>query len=166
MRVRKMGNNKSSFLFAASCLLAAGNYASAETTNITISLWDKGQDKAMVTNMIVGVKMDMSAATMGVRLSTNSVKAGTVVFDVSNDSKETIHEMLVIPLVDGRQGPPVDEKEAKIDEEGAGDLGEVSELEPGKRGKLKLDLKQGRYLLTCNIPGHYMNGMWSILTVK
>jgi uncharacterized cupredoxin-like copper-binding protein len=53
-----------------------------------------------------------------------------------------------------------------VDEERAGHLGEVSELEPGKTGALRLDLKPGNYLLFCNIPGHFMAGMWTSFTIK
>lgn len=55
--------------------------------------------------------------------------------------------------------------ENKIDEDAAGHLGEVAELEPGKSGSLGLDMKPGQYLLYCNIPGHYVGGMWTVLTV-
>jgi uncharacterized cupredoxin-like copper-binding protein len=102
---------------------------------------------------------------MGVKLSTDTVKAGKITFNVANDSQETIHEMLVIPLQEGAN-PIVDEKDAKIAEETAGSLGEVAETDPGKAGTLTLDLPAGKYLITCNLPGHYMNGMWSTLTVN
>ena len=55
---------------------------------------------------------------------------------------------------------PYDEQKGLIDEDAAGHLGEVSELEPGKSGALRLDLKPGRYALICNVPGHYVAGMW------
>ena len=45
-------------------------------------------------------------------------------------------------------------------------LGEVSELDPGKSGTLTLKLDPGTYMLFCNIPGHYMAGMWTTVTVK
>jgi len=44
-------------------------------------------------------------------------------------------------------------------------LGEVSELDPGASGELGIDLAKGSYILYCNVPGHYMAGMWTILTV-
>lgn len=44
---------------------------------------------------------------------------------------------------------------AGVDEDKAGDKGEVSELDPGKSGSLTVDLKAGRYLLICNVLGHY-----------
>ena len=56
--------------------------------------------------------------------------------------------------------------ESEVDEDGIGDLGEVSELEPGKSGSLTLNLRPGKYVLFCNVPGHYMGGMWTLLTVN
>ena len=161
-----MGNSKSTFLASAGFFLALSASAFADASTVTISLWDKGPDKAMVMDMAVGTTMDMAMANMGVKLSTDKVKAGAVTFQVANASEEIIHEMLVVPLKDGMQGPPINATEVKIDEEGAGDLGEVAELDPGKSGSLTLELLPGKYLLTCNIAGHYMNGMWSVLTVE
>ena len=126
----------------------------------------------MVTNLTLASLKDMdmskltSMANMGVKLSVDKVKAGTVTFQMTNDSKGTIHEMLVIPIKDGIQGPAINDKEVKIDEETARALGEVAELDPGKNGSLTLELTPGQYLLTCNIAGHYMNGMWTVLTVE
>jgi uncharacterized cupredoxin-like copper-binding protein len=45
-------------------------------------------------------------------------------------------------------------------------LGEISELKPGARGKLTLNLKAGTYLLLCNQPGHYKAGMSTKLVVE
>ena len=57
--------------------------------------------------------------------------------------------------------------DAKVDEDKAGvHLGEVSELDPGKTGALRLDLAPGTYLPYCNIPNHYMAGMWTLFTTK
>jgi uncharacterized cupredoxin-like copper-binding protein len=144
---------------------SASSMAFADATTITISLWDNGADKEFVTTMGYGGNADMSMANMGIKLSQDVVKAGSITFAVANNSKETIHEMLILPLKDGAP-PPVNESEAKIDEETAGDLGEVAELDPGKSGSTTLDLAPGRYLLSCNIAGHYMNGMWVVLTVE
>jgi uncharacterized cupredoxin-like copper-binding protein len=44
-------------------------------------------------------------------------------------------------------------------------LGEISDLAPGKTGKLTLNLKSGVYLLFCNQPRHYTDGMVTTLTV-
>ncbi|WP_245455931.1 sulfocyanin-like copper-binding protein [Mesorhizobium sp. M7A.F.Ca.US.008.03.1.1] len=42
----------------------------------------------------------------------------------------------------------------------------MSELDPDKSGTLTVDLKAGKYLLICNVPGHYGAGMWAEFTVE
>ena len=133
---------------------------------IDVTIWDKGAEAEMLTGMGYGAnKVDHNKLNMGLKLSRDRVPAGDVTFKVTNDSKETIHEMLVLPIAAPGQSPPYVEGESRIDEEAAGHLGEVAELDPGKAGALTLDLKPGTYMLVCNIPGHYMAGMWQILTV-
>jgi uncharacterized cupredoxin-like copper-binding protein len=51
-------------------------------------------------------------------------------------------------------------------EEAAGHLGEVAELDPGAGGSLTLTLPPGKYVLACNLPGHFDSGMWTVLTVQ
>lgn len=144
-------------------LMAIVSVAHAGT--VKVELWDKGTSAKMATDLGVGGTGDMSNATMGLKLSASTIKAGKTTFNVINTSKDTIHEMVVLPYKDGEKFPYSD-KDAKIDEDAAGHLGEVSELEPGKSGSLRIGLKPGKYLLVCNIANHYMNGMWAIITVK
>ncbi|HEY3147479.1 MAG TPA: hypothetical protein VGJ75_14075, partial [Dongiaceae bacterium] len=107
----------------------------------------------------------MADSNMGIKINKKTVKAGEVTFKVTNASKETVHEMLVLPApADGKF--PYDEKEAKFDEDKAGSLGEVEETDPGKTGALTLNLKPGKYILTCNVANHFANGMWTTFTVE
>jgi uncharacterized cupredoxin-like copper-binding protein len=107
----------------------------------------------------------MHMAHMGIKLSSHTVRAGKVSFEVRNDSKALVHEMVISPIKDTRTPLPYDQAQNKVDEDAAGHLGEVAELEPGKSGSLTLDLKRGRYVLYCNVVGHYALGMWTVLTV-
>jgi uncharacterized cupredoxin-like copper-binding protein len=163
-KLRSFGMLKSTVVAAGlmSLLLAAPALANS-TVNVT--LWDKGSTAPMVMDKGIGMTADLAPATMGVKLSTDTVPAGEITFNVTNSSQETVHEMVVFPYKDGEQ-VPFSSQDAKINEDLAGHLGEVSELDPAKGGALKISLKPGKYILTCNIPGHYMNGMWAILTVK
>jgi uncharacterized cupredoxin-like copper-binding protein len=38
-------------------------------------------------------------------------------------------------------------------------------MQPGGHGKLTLRLKPGRYMLFCNVPGHYAGGQHTVFTV-
>lgn len=159
------------FALATGLLAAlAGSAAFSADTTINVSLWDKGADSAMMDEMhkfgiTDAAKADMSMAMMGIKLDQATVPAGMVTFAVTNDSKDIIHEMVVAPLTSMNVEPPYNADENKIDEDAAGHLGEVAELNPGQTGSLGIDLKPGQYLLYCNIPGHYIGGMWTVLTV-
>ena len=145
--------------------LSAGTASAASV--VKVSLWDKGLEAGMETGLSLGTPgADLSKATVGVTTDVATVKAGEVTFEVTNDSKVMQHEMLVAPApAEGQQFPYI-AAEARVDEEAAGDLGEVSELDPGKSGALTLTLEPGTYVLFCNIGGHFDGGMWTLLTVE
>jgi uncharacterized cupredoxin-like copper-binding protein len=154
--------------FAAACAIV-GAFAApalADGSIVKVKLWDKGSNAPMTTDEGMGMMhASMAGSTMGVKLDKKTAKAGEVTFKVTNNSKETVHEMLVVPApADGVL--PYNSSEAKFDEDKAGSLGEVEELEPGKSGELTLNLKPGKYLLTCNVANHFANGMWTTLTVQ
>ena len=143
----------------------AGTALAARKNVIKVELWDKGAKAEMAMDLGIGGAGDKSKANMGLKLSSNTAKAGKVTFNVVNTSKDTVHEVVILPYNEGK-ALPYGDKDMRIDEEAAGHLGEVSELQPGKSGSVTLDLKPGKYLLVCNIAGHYMNGMWEIVTLK
>ncbi|GLS21450.1 hypothetical protein GCM10007874_44670 [Labrys miyagiensis] len=147
----------------ATCLALAFPLNAASAASIVkVELWDKGAETPMATDMAFAKSgSDPSKATMGMRLSRSSVPAGIVIFQVKNSSKDTVHEMIVMYLADPTKPLPYIDKDSKVDEDKAGDKGEVSELEPGKSGSLQVPLKAGKYLLICNVTGHFAAGMWT-----
>jgi uncharacterized cupredoxin-like copper-binding protein len=150
---------------AAAAAMPASSRAAGTIVHVT--LWDKGADVAMPTNLGMGMGGDMSKATMGIKAAPDTVRAGEVTFDVKDVSKDTIHEMIVARLEEPEKPLPYIANENRVNEEVTGDhLGEVSELDPGASGALKLNLKPGKYILYCNVPGHYMAGMWTTFSVK
>ena len=146
--------------------LLAGSAAFAATV-VSVNLWDKGSSTPMGSNMayMTGPGMDMSKATMGVTAAPATAKTGIVSFQVTNSSKDTIHEMIVMYLADPSKPLPYISAENRVDEDKAGDKGEVSELDPGASGTLTVFLKPGKYLLICNVPGHFAAGMVLAFTV-
>lgn len=142
--------------------------AYADTT-VHVTLWDKGPDSATMDEAHpmgpASAGANLSMAMLGVKADVSSVPAGKVTFDVTNESKDIVHEMILSPMPDDPAALPYVATDYKVDEDAAGHLGEVSELDPGKGGQLTLDLKPGKYILFCNIPGHFMGGMWTVVTV-
>jgi len=100
-------------------------------------------------------------------LSEHSVKAargtvprGQVTFAVRNKGKGT-HELLVLWTNATPNALP--QNGGKVEERGLVD--EVENVRPGKTRTLTVRLKPGRYVLICNIAGHYAAGMHAALRV-
>lgn len=110
----------------------------------------------------VAVSGSTSAGKVGVRLkewkvapSVKRVAAGRVVFLVRNGG-ERKHEFVVIRTNRSPASLPV--KGGRATE--SGKRGEVEDLRPDAAGRLTLALKRGRYVLICNLRGHYKHGMF------
>lgn len=157
-------------LLALTFMVALVTTANAAGTTLKVSLWGE-MTGAMPTDLGMGMtkaKMATQGANphMGVTIYQHTIKAGPVTFEVKNNSEKTVHEMLVLPVKTTATPLPYIKNENRLDENKTNSLGEVSELDPGKSGTLTLTMKPGKYLLVCNVPGHYASGMWTLLTVS
>ena len=105
----------------------------------------------------VGGTVAVQLGEMFVRPSVTQVRAGRITFRVTNTGK-LIHEMIVakapVTLAPGA---------ARASERNS--VGEVAELTPGTSGATKISLKPGKYILFCNVPGHYAAGQKAPFTV-
>lgn len=150
--------------------------AFADGPVVTATLWDSGENAMDMMGQAAPMGMGMKGAnmmggamkmtTMGIKLDKATVPAGEITFRATNTSTSLIHEMVLSPVTDPNKPLPYNEAEYKVDEDAAVSLGEVEELDPGQAGSLTVRLKPGTYILFCNIPGHYMMGMWTLLTVE
>ena len=134
------------WMIAALALMLTG-VASAATV-VTVKLGDPADPKAMT-----------------MKVDTTSVKAGAIQFDVTNVSKATVHEMIVVAVESKDEKLPYDARKDQVDEGKIKDLGEASDLDPGQTKSLALTLTPGAYVLICNQTGHYMQGMKTAFTV-
>ena len=146
-------------------VLSAPAFAGITTINVKLADVGGAMDMSKSLGLGIGMGGDMKTATMSVEVDKKTVKFGRVTFNVTNISTETIHELIVSPIKDASETLPYINNENRVDEEHGSHLGEVSELEPGQSGALTVTLKPGMYALFCNIPNHYMDGMWTLLTV-
>jgi uncharacterized cupredoxin-like copper-binding protein len=146
----------------AGLVLAFSATTASAGTEVSVELWNKGVTIAMPADLAYGMPApDLSKVNMGIKLSRVSVPAGEVTFKVTNASRDSIHEMIVMHLQEPTKPLPYIDNEKRVDEGKSGDMGEVSELGPGKSGALSVVLVPGKYLLICNMPGHYAAGMWT-----
>lgn len=111
-------------------------------------------------------KVSVLEKEMEIQLSPATVPAGEIEFIAKNEGKIP-HEMVVI-----KTDLPLDKlplKNGRLDEDKAGQkIGEIEsdELKSGANKSLRLKLAPGKYLIQCNIPGHFTSGMKAQLTVQ
>jgi uncharacterized cupredoxin-like copper-binding protein len=122
---------------------------------------------ATVVTVTAGVAGAAAPTTVNVKLkefkvlpSVKTVKAGKVTFVVATIGKIN-HEMVVKTNV--APGKLKENAEHEVSEKGA--VGEVV-VDHGKKGKVTLTLKPGKYQLLCNLPSHYTAGQYAGFTVK
>jgi uncharacterized cupredoxin-like copper-binding protein len=123
---------------------------------------------ATVVTVTAGVAGAAAPTTVNVKLkefkvlpSVKTVKAGKVTFVVANIGKIN-HEMVVVKT-NVAPGKLKENAEHEVSEKGA--VGEVV-VDHGKKGKVTLTLKPGKYQLLCNLPSHYTAGQYAGFTVK
>jgi uncharacterized cupredoxin-like copper-binding protein len=94
-----------------------------------------------------------------------SAPAGDVTFDVQNDAEQT-HEFVVIKSDLAPDALPLNDE--GVDEEGEGVevIDEIEDIAGGSSQSLTVDLDAGSYVLICNLPGHYAEGMHAAFTVE
>ena len=92
-----------------------------------------------------------------------TISAGHVVIGIRNNAAMA-HELKVIMTDLAPDQLPVDGATAKAKEDGK--VGELLSVAGGASRKLVLELTPGKYVLICNVAGHYQLGMRTGLEVK
>ncbi len=97
--------------------------------------------------------VDVTLKEWSVQTAARSAPAGRVTFVVRNAGSMK-HEFVVIRSDAAAKALPM--KGAQAAE--VGSKGEIAEFAPGTTRKLTLTLAPGKYVLLCNLPGHYRAG--------
>ena len=93
--------------------------------------------------------------------SATALRAGKVTFRVRNDG--AIEHELVVLRTDSHHHALKVKKAVAVE---TGKLGEIPKIVPGQELSLTLSLKPGKYVLICNLLGHYKAGQFAALRVS
>jgi uncharacterized cupredoxin-like copper-binding protein len=109
--------------------------------------------------------VDVRERDFAIAVSPRVVDAGDVVFQDQNRGPDA-HELIVIRSPDGAL--PLRSDGLTVDEEALGrvTVGAIEPHAPGSMSELHAHLSPGRYVLLCNMAGHYMGGMHAVLVVR
>src|SRR5262245_25067241 len=113
----RLRNFRSAMVALAGVALAASLAGPALATTVEVTLADRGANADMPTGLGMGMPgADMSKAPMTISALPATVEAGPVTFDVTNISKDLVHEMIVVPVEAGITQLPYDANNEAVDE--------------------------------------------------
>ncbi len=112
-----------------------------------------------------GTVIGVTERDFHISTSISNVSAGDVSLRISNQGPDQ-HELIVAP--DLKAGLPIRADGFTVDEEAIqhSEPGAITPQQPGGTEYLRLHLASGRYVLFCNMEGHYMGGMRTELVVR
>lgn len=135
----------------ASALLAVGCGGADTTSDSDSGKDDAGSESAELPDGTIGIEL----GEFFVKPSSESTKAGEVTFQVENTGAAS-HEFVIYRTDEEPDGLTQEGGAATLDE--AKVVEETDELSAGDSTELTVTLEAGRYLLLCNLPGHYQSG--------
>jgi uncharacterized cupredoxin-like copper-binding protein len=112
-------------------------------------------------------RIDVTMHDFGIKVSRHLVHAGKVVLHVTNNGPST-HEINVDLTRYAAGAIPLkrDGLTAAEDAKGLQRIDSIEQVNLHHTGDLTLDLKPGRYVLWCNLEGHYLGGMHETFDVR
>jgi uncharacterized cupredoxin-like copper-binding protein len=123
------------------------------------------EPSARADEMVAVTLADKGMESMRMDLSAMQVKAGNVIFNVTNTSQTLVHEFVVVKSDKPVESMLYNEDEKEIKEDALEVVNEIEDIDPGKSGTLTITLQPGSYILLCNKAGHFKAGMVNRLTV-
>ena len=108
-------------------------------------------------------KIEVTLTEWSMKPSAAAVKAGNVSFTVTNKGA-TPHELAVVKTDLAADKLPV--VGAAVDEKALTILGRTANLDAGKSETKAFELQPGKYILLCNLPAHYGQGLRAPVTVQ
>ncbi len=112
-----------------------------------------------------GPSLDVTVKDFHIQPAQPTVGVGDITFRVTNQGPAT-HEFVVIrsDLADDKL--PIGPDGLSVDEDSVDRVGEIGEVGSGATETLTLDLDPGRYVVFCNLEGHYLGGMHASVEVS
>jgi uncharacterized cupredoxin-like copper-binding protein len=109
----------------------------------------------------------VSLTDFKIGLASATLPAGKVTLQIANQGSQA-HELLVFATgLDPSAFPRQSDGSINEDGQGLNKISDGDNLDPGGQQTRTVDLTTpGRYVLVCNLPGHFAQGMYAAVTVQ
>ncbi|HJN92352.1 MAG TPA: hypothetical protein QGF05_06465 [Dehalococcoidia bacterium] len=111
------------------------------------------------------LKVEITLTEWSVAASAFSASGDTIIFNVTNRGRLP-HELAIVASFADPGQLPLDASASVVDESRVAVVRRLPAFAAGGPRSLSVDLAPGRYLLICNVPGHYVAGMTSAFRVN
>jgi uncharacterized cupredoxin-like copper-binding protein len=100
-----------------------------------------------------------------INLSTTTMKAGEITFNIQNTASDLEHEFVVVDTDLAPADMPLN-ADGDVDEDQITVVDEQEAIQAGESATLTVTLDPGHYVIMCNLPGHFAQGMHIEITVE
>jgi uncharacterized cupredoxin-like copper-binding protein len=111
-----------------------------------------------------GEAVTVTLREWAVEPSQTEMGAGEVTFEVSN-AGDLPHNFVVFRTDLAADELPVEDAQV-VETDAVEEAGRIDEFDPGSTESVTLELDAGSYVLVCNLPGHYEQGMRAAFSVS
>ena len=140
-------------LFALVAVLAIASVACSSDSSSSSSSSAAGSSSDADT----GAAINATVKDFAIAIDPAEIAGGEVTFSISNEGPSA-HEFVVVETDDAPGDLPVEDGE--VTEDDLNVIGEAEDIAPSTSADpLTLTLPAGNYVIICNLPGHYQQGM-------
>jgi caa(3)-type oxidase subunit IV len=113
-----------------------------------------------------GQIVDVREVSFRIHVSQDTLRAGPVTFHVVNGADDMLHEFIIVKTDLESTNLPLDPVTSRVNEDAIEIVASQDNIEPAHSRDLNVTLGEGHYVLICNLPGHYLQGMMVDINVK
>jgi caa(3)-type oxidase subunit IV len=106
----------------------------------------------------VGQVIDVKEVSFQITLSQYSAQAGPVTFHIVNGADDMLHEFLIFETDLKPDELPTD-MSGRVQEDALTTLATAEDIPPSHSRDITVNMAAGHYVMICNLPGHYEQGM-------
>jgi caa(3)-type oxidase subunit IV len=126
---------------------------------ITLTMNAVPFSSSIYTETATGQLVDIREVSFRLHASQTKVKAGPVTFHVVNGADDMLHEFILVKTDLEATNLPLDPVTSRVNEDAIEIVNNEDNIEPGQSRDMNVVLDPGHYVLICNLPGHYLQGM-------
>ncbi len=106
-----------------------------------------------------GQVVEVKEVSFRIHISQETVQAGPVTFHIVNGADDMLHEFIIVKTDLPSTDLPLDPVTSRVNEDAIEIVTSQDNIEPAHSRDINLTLDAGHYVLICNLPGHYLQGM-------